>query len=112
MAQESGKTRYSIALASDLASLLKKQAVTEGKSLSAFLAQIIEEHYAERKTLADYEREIAALQASSKEALQLQRADTKNKSKISVLKAQASCSGCATNTRKRLRNLLLSMMLI
>jgi chromosome segregation ATPase len=75
MAQESGKTRYSIALASDLASLLKKQAATEGKSLSAFLAQIIEEHYAERKTLADYEREIAALQASSKEALQLQRAE-------------------------------------
>jgi chromosome segregation ATPase len=75
MAPESGKTRYSIALASKLASLLKEQAATEGKSLSAFLAQIVEEHSAEKKTLADYGREIEALQASFEEALQLQRAE-------------------------------------
>lgn len=75
MAQESGKTRYSIALTSDLASLLKEQAATEGKSLSAFLAQIVEEHYAEKKTLADYGREMEALRASSEETRQLQRAE-------------------------------------
>jgi chromosome segregation ATPase len=75
MTEESGKTRYSVALSSDLASLLKEQATTEGKSLSAFLAQIVEEHYAERKTLADYGREMEALQASSEDALQLQRAE-------------------------------------
>ncbi len=75
MAQESGKNRYSIALASNLASLLKEQAATEGKSLSAFLAQIVEEHYAEKKTLADYGRELEALQASSEKTLQLQRAE-------------------------------------
>jgi len=75
MTRESAKARYSIALASDLASLLKEQAATQGKSLSAFMAQIVEEHYAERKTLADYGREIEALQASSEKALQLQRAE-------------------------------------
>jgi len=75
MAQESGKIRYSVALSSDLASLLKEQAATERKSLSAFLAQIVEEHYAEKKTLADYGREMEALQANSQEVLQLQRAE-------------------------------------
>lgn len=75
MAQERRQTRYSIALTSDLASLLKEQAATEGKSLSAFLAKIVEEHYAEEKTLADYRREMEALQASSEETLQLQRAE-------------------------------------
>jgi len=75
MTQESGKTRYSIALATALASLLKEQAANEGKSLSAFLAQIIEEHHAERKTLTDYGRQMEALQTSSEETLRLQRAE-------------------------------------
>ena len=75
MAQESGKIRYSVALSSDLASLLKEQAATEGKSLSAFLAQIVEERHAERKTLADYGREMEALQSNSEKALQQQRAE-------------------------------------
>ncbi|MGA7470034.1 MAG: hypothetical protein WBW25_04310 [Halobacteriota archaeon] len=75
MAQESEKIRYSVALASDLASRLKEQAATEGKSLSAFLAQIVEERYAEKKTLADYGREMELLQSNSEKALQLQRAE-------------------------------------
>jgi len=75
MAQESGKIRYSVALASDLASRHKEQAATEGKSLSAFLAQIVEERYAEKKTLADYGREMEVLQSNSEKALQLQRAE-------------------------------------
>jgi chromosome segregation ATPase len=75
MAQESGKIRYSVALSSDLASLLKEQAATEGKSLSAFLAHIVEERYAEKKTLAGYGHEMEALQSNSEKALQLQRAE-------------------------------------
>ena len=61
MAQESGKTRYSIALASDLASLLKKQAATEGKSLSAFLAQITAMFLSALVLIPDYDALGAAM---------------------------------------------------
>jgi len=86
MAQDSEKSRYSVTLSPELASLLKDQAKTEEKSLSTFLAQIVEEHYAEKKTLADYTREMEALRASSEEALQLELAEYE--SKIIVLRTE------------------------
>jgi chromosome segregation ATPase len=86
MAQDSEKSRYSVTLSPELASLLKDQAKTEEKSLSMFLAQIVEEHYAKKKTLADCRRELEALRASSEEALELQRAEYE--SKIMVLRTE------------------------
>jgi len=86
MSQDSEKSRYSVTLSPELASLLKDQAKIEEKSLSTFLAQIVEEHNAEKKSLADYTREMEALRASSEEALQLQRAEYE--SKIIVLRTE------------------------
>jgi hypothetical protein len=99
MAQDSEKSRYSVALSPKLASLLKEQAKTEEKSLSTFLAHIVEERYAEKKTLADCRREMEELKASSEEALQLQLAEYE--SKITILRtekekqAQAQREECA-----------------
>jgi chromosome segregation ATPase len=106
MAPESGKTRYSIAFASDLASHLKEQAATESKSLSAFLAQIVEEHYAERKTLADYGREMEALQASSEEALQLQLAEYEKNAQNQRAESARIVQRVRDEHEKRIANLI------
>src|SRR5665647_3276291 len=120
MAQDSEKSRYSVTLSPELASLLKDQAKTEEKSLSTFLAQIVEEHYAEKKTLAEYTREMEALRASSEDALQLElaeyeskiivlRTEKKNRHRLNAKSVHISCNECATSTRNTLRNLSLSM---
>jgi hypothetical protein len=73
MAVERGKNRYSVSLSPESASSLKERASSEGVSLSALLAQIVDEHFIVKETLANYERDMETVRTNTEGALQLQR---------------------------------------
>lgn len=75
MIVERDKNRYSVMLSSESATSLKERASSEGVSLSALLAQIVDEHFIVNDTLASYEREMETVRTSTEEALQQQRTE-------------------------------------
>jgi chromosome segregation ATPase len=107
--QESEKPlRYSVALSPSLATLLKEQAEAEGASLSAAIADIVEDYY-NRPPVAEYEKlrkleteailerekQIKDLQREAQEhsrlaAAQLQHAEASAASKLQQVKAEAA----------------------
>src|SRR5665647_1153177 len=78
MAVERGKNRYSVSLSPESASSLKERASSEGVSLSALLAQIVDEHFIVKETLANYERDMETVRTNTEGALQL-RAECENR---------------------------------
>jgi hypothetical protein len=112
--QESEKPlRYSVTLSPSLATLLKEQAQAEDASLSAVIANIVEDYY-NRPPAAEYEKlrkleteailelekqvrelKIEAQEHSRRAAAQLQQAEASAAAKLHQVKAEAAAKGAS-----------------